>query len=278
MSFIKKYPLLSAVYLVALLIFISTIVLFFIASSKYSTVEGKFKQLERQRQSLVNAYPSPVKDNLEAVTDNAKTLSETLYRKKNSLVSREDLIVEQPNISGIGVLGRIQGMILDFENKVDYTDVDGNAKTIKLADDEAFGFALYGGADTITPPDEYAPELNHQVDVLRYLLTQLFESQPLEIVSVERERVVPVAGEENTGNRFRREESKIAKDDIFSVSPGVTVAVEGSIDTTGYKLVFNGYTNSLRSFLTKVAEFDIPVVIREISVKPAKIDQAAAKK
>ena len=278
MVFFKKYPVLSVFFVIALLLFLGSLVFFFLQSSQYSEVSKALKKVERRYQSLAAAYPSPVSENVESTEQNVFDLQKTLLIKKNTLVSRQDILSNEPNISGIGVLGRIQGFILDFVQSAQYENADGDPKTIGLPAEEAFGFALFGGSDTVAPPDEFAPKLNLQLNVLRYLLEQLYAAEPLRLESVERERVVPVQEEKDGARRLGRDNdtAKSSANDIFTMDPAVTAAVPGSIDTIGFKLVFTGYTQSLQAFLTRIAEFEIPVVVREILVEPAKAISSVA--
>ena len=64
--------------------------------------------------------------------------------------------------------------------------------------------------------------------------------------------------------------------DHFVIDPRVTGRVKGFIDTAPFRFVFTGQTASLRNFIVRLAEFDLPILVREVEVEPVGGEEAAS--
>jgi hypothetical protein len=62
---------------------------------------------------------------------------------------------------------------------------------------------------------------------------------------------------------------------IIAVDPRASARVPGYLETTAFRISFVGQTASLRSFLNKLASFELPVLVREVEVEPASANEAA---
>ena len=52
------------------------------------------------------------------------------------------------------------------------------------------------------------------------------------------------------------------------VDPRVTARVKGFIDTMAFRITFTGQTAALRNFVVRLAEFELPILVREVEVEP----------
>ena len=282
MEFVRKHPILSTTFGISLLGFFTSLIFLLLLHSDYIASNDALKKIRRSYNTLANVYPSPTIENLTLSEKNTEYLKNILLKKKNALIAENNIFSNNIKINGIELLANIQGFLQDFEEASTYQDSFGVEKKIRLPENEAFGFAKFAGSNTATPPDRNAPRLNLQLSILRYILSQLYAAQPISLVAIEREAVIELGSDKEslapkTTRSLRKKLTRNSKksqksQDIFLVDPAITAKVPGSIETMGFKIVFTGYTSSLREFLVRIANFEIPLVIREIFVKPSLIE------
>lgn len=144
-----------------------------------------------------------------------------------------------------------------------------------------FGFAAHVNE---APEPAYIAAVFRQRLVAEYLLEALFEARPRVLLRIQRE---PAATDRERAERHRRphdspgdgqtDVSKFPDDpqppasgpDYFAIDPRRTARVPGTLDTMAFRLVFSGQTATLRLFLNRLGRFELPVLVREIEVKPA---------
>lgn len=143
---------------------------------------------------------------------------------------------------------------------------------IKLKAGERFGFYTY----TSTGPErDLIPAVFRQRQVAEYLLNALMDAKPSELVAFHRERPLTKAQREmlaagqtlqapaqNSGNNP-------GATDFFEIDRRISARVPGFVDATAFRLTFVGETSTLRALLNKLAEFELPLVVRSVEVEPA---------
>jgi hypothetical protein len=156
------------------------------------------------------------------------------------------------------------------------------------------GFALYANEG---PKEDRIPAVFHQRQVVQYVIESLVEARPRAILAVQRERALnksekdafvaaqaataaagagatpepPPEAAPGTGSAPEPESP-----DIFVIDPRVTARAPGFIDTTPVRVVFTGQTGALRTFLNKLASFELPVLVREVEVDRASAEESTA--
>ena len=278
MESLRKHYFLTVVILVSFLVFMLSSIFLILLRRDYTAYNAKLEKIRIAYHALAEAYPSPTKENLNLSEKNTKDLREILVKKKTSLIAENNILPNDDNITGIEVLAKIQGFLIDFENATLYSGPFGKKNNIVLPEKEAFGFAKFSSSNTAAPSDRSAPKLDLQLGILRYILTELYAARPISIEAIEREAVIEFSEQKKDPSSketrpSRRKSIRTVKraskpEDIFQVDPTITAQVPGSIQTMGFKVVFSGYTDCLREFLVRIADFEIPLVIRDISVKP----------
>ena len=157
------------------------------------------------------------------------------------------------------------------------------------------GFALYANEG---PKEDRIASVFHQRQVIQYVLEALIEARPRSIMLVQRERALNNA--EKAAIAFNQIAAQAAltgapspepppepapgtvsapeteSPDLFEIDPRVTARAPGYLTTTPVRLVFTGQTGSLRTFLNKLASFELPVLVREVEVDRAAPEDAAA--
>ncbi len=153
-----------------------------------------------------------------------------------------------------------------------------------------FGFASYANEG---PDTDHIPTVFQQRLVAQYLLESLFEARPRSLLAVQRERMLTktereardtavqaakAAAEANGGPPEPVPDATFSSTpdgpDFFAMDPRASARVPGHLETTAFRLVFTGQTAVLRTFLNKLASFELPVLVREVEVGPATEDDA----
>ncbi|MCX6951053.1 MAG: Amuc_1100 family pilus-like protein [Verrucomicrobia bacterium] len=155
------------------------------------------------------------------------------------------------------------------------------------------GFALYASEG---PKEDRIASVFHQRQVVQYIVESLIEARPRSIFSVQRERALNKAEKDallaaqqaaaNGGGAAPEPPAEPApgtvssveaeSPDLFVIDPRVTARAPGYIDTTPVRVVFTGQTGALRTFLNKLASFELPILVREVEVDRASAEEAAA--
>lgn len=148
-----------------------------------------------------------------------------------------------------------------------------------------FGFAAYANEG---PDAERIEPVFQQRQIAQFLLEALFEARPRALLAVKREppltrkqkeeRVAAVRAAAEGGVAPEPEEAPDIPEgsDFFLVEPRVSARVPGFVDTMGFRLVFTGQTATLRTFINRLAEFELPIIAREIEVEPATTEETVA--
>ena len=142
---------------------------------------------------------------------------------------------------------------------------------ITIKADERFGFATYA---TAGPQRDLIPEVFRQRQIMQYLVDALIDAHPSQLLSLQRERPLTqaqrallAAGQPlPPGPRAATQE---AEADFFDIDPRISARVPGFVAATSFRLNFVGDTAALRTFLNKLATFELPLVVRSVEVEPA---------
>lgn len=143
-----------------------------------------------------------------------------------------------------------------------------------------FGFSKYANEG---PETDRIEPIYRQRQVAEYLLESLFEAKPRALFSVKRERTLTKAEREaraaaeaaGTPPEETPTDSDSESPDYFVIDPRVSARVKGYLDTMPFRFVFTGQTATLRNFLNRLAAFDLPVLVREVEVDVASIEESS---
>jgi hypothetical protein len=147
-----------------------------------------------------------------------------------------------------------------------------------------FGFATYANAG---PEADRIEPVFHQQLIAQYLIESLCEAKPRALVSVQREKTLTEAerkarADALAANNGQPPDANSAPlpgsnepdgPDFFEINSRMSARVPGYVDTTAFRLVFTGQTAALRSFLNKLASFELPVLVREVEVEPTAAEE-----
>jgi hypothetical protein len=141
-----------------------------------------------------------------------------------------------------------------------------------------FGYAVYANEG---PELERIEAIFRQRQVAQYLMEGLLEARPRNILAVKRTRPKTKAEREAHEAALangQTPEPDVAEDgpDYFAIDSRASARVPGFVDTMPFRFVFTGQTAALRTFLNRLAAFDLPVLVREVEVETATGEEIAA--
>ncbi|HSI07499.1 MAG: hypothetical protein ACAH89_01460 [Rariglobus sp.] len=227
--------------------------------------------------SLLGSTPAPTKESKAAVEAD-------LRRTEVALATmREELKGQGPTAAALraaAVPAEPTDAFFNIATFVEKTREKAEAAKIKIKADERFSFSTYSSAG---PDRELIPQVFRQRQVAEYLVDALIAARPIELISVQRERPMTKAdlaaiasGQPQNAARSGGAGTQ-GSTDLFEIDPRITARVPGFVGASAFRLTFNGETESLRSFLNKLATFELPLVVRSVEVEPiAKSTTAAA--
>jgi hypothetical protein len=139
-----------------------------------------------------------------------------------------------------------------------------------------FGFAAFVNEG---PVQEHIEPVFRQRQIVQYLIESLIKAIPRSIVSVKREPTISQDEREARAAALANGETPAEFEidegpDYFTIDPRVSARVPGFIDTSAFRFVFTGQTAALRTFLNQLASFELPVLVREVEVDTASVDEA----
>jgi hypothetical protein len=250
MVFLRKNPVFCAIVAVCVLIFAAGCYLLFAESGQVKKAKRLFSSNEMQLKNLLHSDPAPTESNLLSAEENIARLAAALETIRDDLQQGARLTV---STDSIGVMAAVQQYISDFQRMAeDHVDGEGEPAPVAIAEDFAFGFERYLDDTEMFDDAGKAALLDKQRQILAYLSTQLIESNPQRIREIERETI------------------ELESNEGYTIDPAVSARVPDAIETMAFRLTFDGYTDSLRRFLNRLAAFDLPIVVRGISVnRPA---------
>jgi hypothetical protein len=141
-----------------------------------------------------------------------------------------------------------------------------------------FGFSSFANEG---PMPDHIEAVFRQRQIAQYLVDALIEARPRAIFSIKREATLGKADRDARAAAIAEgqpppEVHGEEGPDYFVIDPRVTARVPGFIDTVPFRFVFTGQTAALRTFLNRLASFELPVLVREVEVEPATAEESAA--
>lgn len=247
MAFFKKNLLFFVFIALCVAAFLGGAFLAFSGSGKVDKAQRSLSASESRLQALLRSSPAPTEKNLATAEQNLSDLQAAMAEIRTDLQRGAAMDLSE---DGVSVIAGIQAYIAKL-NKVaeSYVNEDGIAALVTIPEGFAYGFEQY--AKQATPPEDPAKAalLDKQRQILSYLIRELIAAGPHSVDKVEREIF------------------EIPDEDGFVIDPAISSRVPGAIDTMAFRLTFNGYTDALRRFLNSLARFELPIVVRSISVK-----------
>ncbi len=221
------------------------------------TARRRAEKLHRELRPLAAAQPEPT-------AENAARIEAELTRTNQVLAAvRAELMPSGPGADRLGRAATPEHRpeaFFDIAAFVEAMRARAQRAGVILRPDERFGFSSYA---------HEAPEAGRLAAVFRerllvqYLLETLLDARPRQLLSVQRERPAGAGGRSAAGA------VAAGAGDYFDLDPHLSARVPGLVETAAIRLAFTAQTAVLRTLLNKLAECELPVVVRAVEVAPA---------
>lgn len=206
------------------------------------------EQKKQERDWVARQSPAPTPENESAIAADLAAMRQSLSDL------REDLQPRAPNLLAEPAPGKSTEAFFSLASLVEQARAQAMNLRVTLRPDERFGFASYAHEG---PAAESLAPVHRQQQAVRSLLEPMFESRPLALLSVRREKP-PTTVQAGRGGA----------EDFFTFDPALSVRQAGLVDTEPVRVEFTGQTSTLRAFLTGLGSLRLPVVVRSVEVEP----------
>ena len=277
MSFFRKNPLFALGLTLCGLLVLGELGLIYerFAASREAT--AKLQKREGDLATMAVLTPPPNRDVATAIEGDLAKAKAALASMQGELKGRGPAAEK---IRGAKMPGTRTDAYFDLATFVEKTREAARKNEVDVRPEAArFGFATYANEG---PVADHIEPVFRQRQIAQYLTDALIEAKPRAILAVKRERTLGKAEREARAaalaNNEPAPEVSSGEDgpDYFTIDPRVTARVPGFIDTQPFRFVFTGQTAALRTFLNRLASFELPVLVREVEVDPATNEESVA--
>ena len=278
MTWFRKYPLFATGLAVCALVALGEIAFLYerYAASREASV--RLRQRKDELAAMEQLTPPPTRPLAAAIEADLAKAQATLAALQAELKGRGPA---GERLRAVKVPAARTDSFFDLATYMERMRELADKNGVEIRPEAArFGFAQYANEG---PETERIEPVFRQRQVTEFLLEALLAAKPRTLLAVKRDRPLTKAEREaraaaEAAGTPAEDTSSGAGDspDLFVVDPRVTARVKGHIDTAPFRFVFTGQTASLRNFLVRLAEFDLPVMVREVEVEPVGGEEAAA--
>lgn len=281
MSAFRKYPLFSAALAVCGLVALGECWCIFERWSASREAAVALRKKTQELQAMGGLTPAPTRETAKAIEGDLARALRALGSMQGELKGRGP---SAERMRTAKVPSARTDAYFDLATFVEKTREMARAHDVELRPEAArFGFSLYANEG---PEVERIASVFHQRQVAQYVMESLIDAKPRALLSVQREPALTKKEKEDrdaaaiataNGAPPGPEAMPSVPDgpDFFAIDPRASARVPGYLDTTAFRLTFVGQTAALRSFLNKLASFELPVLVREVEVEPASANEAA---
>lgn len=269
MNVFKRHPLFASLLTFMALIVLVELFFVFRLRGEARAAAATYQQRKQELERLINQRPAPSLANQRAIAANLAEAEAALEAMRASLRGTGDtgrLLAQPPPASRTDAFFEIATFVERMREKAAVAEVAIRA-------DERFGFASHINEG---PELGAIPTVHRQRLVIGYLLDTLFASDPTELISVQREQPPRRAAPGAPGGFGPPPPAPGAAGDFFAIDPAITARVPGLVDTLAFRIVFQGQTGALRRFLNRLAEFEMPIVVRSVEVEAIGVETRPA--
>ena len=199
--------------------------------------------------------------------------AEELLKARTAYIRAEGMTPEERTklLHEANVPAEPTDMFFDLASFTEKTRDKVQQAKITIKTDERFSFATYANAG---PERDLIPQVFRQRQIVEYLVDALIDAHPSQLLSLQRERPLTKAQRAllAAGQQLPpapRGAAPGAESDLFEIDPRISAREPGFVVVTSFRLDFIGDTEALRTFLNKLATFELPLVVRSVEVEPA---------
>lgn len=276
MGFIRKNPLFAFALIVCGVLALGEIFFIYERFSASRAAARRLAQRESDLLGMGQLMPPPTREVAAAIEADLAKAQKALESMQAELKGRGPAAERIRNAKVPGVR---TDAYFDLATFVEKGREFARKNEVEIRPEAArFGFSSYANEG---PVKEHIEPVFRQRQIAQYLVEALLEAHPRSLFSVKRERTMSKADREArdaavAGGQPPPEITGQEGTDYFTIDPRVTARAAGFIDTTAFRFVFTGQTAALRTFLNRLASFELPVLVREVEVEPATAEESAA--
>ena len=282
MSYFRKNPLFAGVLAFCALVVLAELGLIY---ERWSTARAMAEQVTKRTNELMamrEVAPTPTREV-------ARIIESDLARAQQALTAMQAELkghgAAAEKLRAAKVPAARTDAFFDLATFVERTREAARKNEVEVRPEAArFGFAQYAHAG---PEAERIEPVFRQRLIAQYLIEALLEAKPKALLGVKREppltkkereeRDAALAAAAQNGAPADGSapadpaaESVLPEGpDFFLIDPHASARVPGYVDGMAFRLVFTGETAALRTFLNRLAMFELPVLVREVEVEPA---------
>lgn len=281
MSAFRKYPLFSAALTVCGLLVLGE---GWCIYERWSASRDGAVTLAKKRselQSMAGLVPPPTREVAKAVESDLARAEKALATMQAELKGRGPAAERMRSAK---VPAARTDAYFDLATFVEKAREFAKAHDVEIRPEAArFGFSRYANEG---PEVERIESVFHHRQIAQYLLEALLDAKPRALLAIQREPSLTKKEKEEHDAVQQAIASgapppeatavnPLEGPDYFAIDPRASARVPGYLDATAFRFVFIGQTAALRSFINKLATFELPVLVREVEVEPATAVEAA---
>lgn len=276
MSWYRKNPLFAIGLTICTLLALGELALIY---ERWAASRAAAKRLEQRQVELAGMaqlLPPPTREVATAIEADLAKAQASLASMQGELKGRGPAA---ERIRSAKVPTARTDAYFDLATFVERTREQAKKLDVNIRPEAArLGFAAYANEG---PVQDHIEPVFRQRLIAHYLVEALIEARPRALLLVKRERTLSKADREARAAALANgepppENSGEDGPDYFTIDPRVSARVSGYIDTSAFRFVFIGQTAALRTFLNKLASFELPVLVREVEVEVATLEEATA--
>ena len=275
MSFFRKNPLFALGLTVCGVLVVGEGALIYERYAAARDAAKRLAQRETDLAGMASLLPPPKRDVAAAIEADLAKAQQALAAMQGELKGRGSVA---DRIRAAKVPTARTDAYFDLATFVEKSREAAKKNEVDVRPEAArFGFASYANEG---PVADHIEPVFRQRQIAQYLVEALIEAKPRALFAVKRERTITKAEKEAraaaAANNEPAPEASTGDDgpDYFTIDPRVTARMAGFVDTTAFRFVFTGQTAALRTFLNRLASFELPVLVREVEVDPATAEES----
>ena len=266
MSWFRKYPAFATPLLVLSLVVLAEAWCLHGRRAAARTAWNRLDHARRELRAVTDTQPMPTPENAVQIEADLARVSRTLAALQAEL--REHGPVAE-RLSSAKVPEQRPDAFFDIAAFVEAMRDRAQRAGVALKPDERFSFSSY--ANEVPESGRIAAVFRERL-IVQHLLEALMEARPHQLLSVQRERPLATTGGSaaaNAGGAPAGRPSGAGSADYFDLDPRVSARVPGLVEATALRVSFTGHTVVLRGLLNRLADFELPLVVRAVEVAPA---------
>lgn len=284
MNWFRKNPLFASALLLLGLVVLAELGFMVERWFAADSLAAKLVQRNQELAAVREVAPSPSRENAKAIEDDLARARRALATMQAELKGRGPAT---ERLASAKVPPARPDAFFDLATFVEKTRELARKHDVAIRPDAArFGFSAFTNEG---PDSDHIEAVFRQRLVAQYLLEALLESKPRALLAVRREAPLTRKEREDRDTALAAAleaaaaggatpESPPAASaegpDYFTVDQAASVRYPMYVDTLAFRFVFTGQTAALRTFLNRLAAFDLPVLVREVEAEPATAEES----